>query len=619
MSYLSYPYEDGFKELCAAMPLFYLDVFEMREVLKAEGRLLDDASGSFELIIANNFILSADEATIEKWESALGIVNEEDLSLEQRKSVILGFICGTGHIGEPEIRLIIGQYTTNSVLVQFAAGKITVTIDGRIFIGTTSLVKTLAKRIPAHLKLELRYIFRNDPITLHFGGKVSGIANVALPEIQDYFNFEQTQRAGGKLASLQKQALPEIRDYFDFSQTQRAGGKVSAIQQHSLPAIIDTFSFSDTAHAGGKAGRIVNVPLLERADRIVFVRDIYAGGKVSEIGSMVLPIGENIIVYPHALVCEERAGGRLALIGKTPIPVAPEIYPYPYELQSKENAGGRTSAITWQSVPAAPVIVPYPHELQSAARMGGRLSFISSTAVPVAPEIIRYPYTLNSAARMGGKASAICVMPVPVAPDVYVYPYELRVIECAGGQLEIVSSIAIPAAPDIIPYPHDLTLVERIGGKLALVANRPLPSIPDKLMLTCKAQAGVSVESNVILPVPPAPEVYVFDHMESVERAGGRIELIYRRPLGMLSDNLRFMQTAGAGGTIETVSRLAVPAANEVYRRDEIEDIARTGGIAEVIAEIAIPESGQAPLIFTSQIGGDVGATATIAIPEITT
>lgn len=176
MSYLNYPYEDGFKELCAAMPLFYLDVFEMREVLKAEGRLIDGVSGGFELVVADNFILPADEATIEKWETALNIVYEETLTLDQRKQVVIGYICGNGHIGEPEIRDIIGRYTSAVVTVGFARGVITVVIEGEVP-GEATLLDTLLRRIPAHLRLfmqiHIRRVFRQDLSFFHGGAIVT--------------------------------------------------------------------------------------------------------------------------------------------------------------------------------------------------------------------------------------------------------------------------------------------------------------------------------------------------------------------------------------------------------------------------------------------------------------
>ena len=319
------------------------------------------------------------------------------------------------------------------------------------------------KNLRSHLE-EIRYIF--DPLEreAHVGGKLSAIANVPLPMLEDTFDFLHTERAGGKMSALQNHVLPRVDDRIDFDQTQYIGGRMSSVQHQALPEIKDKISLSSTAYAGGMAGRIVIVPVAAKPDSIAFVHDMRVGGKLANISSIALPIGEEIIVFPHALVCEERA-----------------------------------------------------------------------------------------------------------------------------------------------------------GGNLAVIVEQPLPDIPDKLLLISEAHAGASIESNVILPIPPAPEVYVFDHMERTANAGGTLELIYHRPVGMISDNLHFERKISVGVTMETSPKVSVPVAEEVYRMDEIESIARTGGMAEIVTELPVPESGRLPMISECQVGGKMEHTVIISIPEITT
>lgn len=189
MSYLNPPYENNFKELCAAMPLFYLDVYEMREILKTEGRLLDGVCGSFETIIADNFISTADAATLRLWEAALGTTYEKTLTLEQRRSVVLARIIGNGHIGEPEIREIIGQYTDISPKVGFAKGIITIVIYEEVF-DEANMLDTLLRRIPAHLALvmnvHIRREFRYD-LNISHGGAL-GSNFVFEPEAAEHIS-----------------------------------------------------------------------------------------------------------------------------------------------------------------------------------------------------------------------------------------------------------------------------------------------------------------------------------------------------------------------------------------------------------------------------------------------
>lgn len=172
MSYLNPPYKNNFQELCAAMPLYYLEVFEMRAILRAQGRLLDGVCGGVENVVDFNFILTADDATIRMWEKVLKITYKGRLTLEQRRRVVIGYIIGFGHIGEQEIRAIIAQYTPNHVDFDFMRGKITIFIDGEIF-DEDNMLNTLLRRIPAHLSLcitvHVRRQFKRD-LTLLQGG-----------------------------------------------------------------------------------------------------------------------------------------------------------------------------------------------------------------------------------------------------------------------------------------------------------------------------------------------------------------------------------------------------------------------------------------------------------------
>lgn len=161
MSYLNPPYPNNFQELCASMPLFYLDVREMRAILRAQGHLLDDICDGVEQVVDFNFILTADEATIRRWEKALKIIYKGKPTLDQRKHVVIGYIIGLGHIGEQEIRGIIGQYTSGHVDFDFMRGTITIVVEGEIP-GEENLLETFLRCIPAHLTLKMSIHIRKQ-------------------------------------------------------------------------------------------------------------------------------------------------------------------------------------------------------------------------------------------------------------------------------------------------------------------------------------------------------------------------------------------------------------------------------------------------------------------------
>ena len=155
MKFYSRYYAGSYEELLTYYPRFYRGVFEMVEILKAFGRIADGLVAGVERVFLNNFIADADAETIKEWEGILRISYTEQLTLDQRKRIVIGRLCGNGHIGEQEIREIIANYTENPVEIDFKLGVISVGIEGEVF-GETNLLDTLCRRIPAHLAVDMQ-------------------------------------------------------------------------------------------------------------------------------------------------------------------------------------------------------------------------------------------------------------------------------------------------------------------------------------------------------------------------------------------------------------------------------------------------------------------------------
>ena len=100
MKFYNRYYTGSYEELLTYYPRFYRDVFEMVEILKAFGRVADGLEAGVERVFLNSFILTADAETVKEWEGILHITYAEQLTLDQRKRVVIGRLCGNGHIGE---------------------------------------------------------------------------------------------------------------------------------------------------------------------------------------------------------------------------------------------------------------------------------------------------------------------------------------------------------------------------------------------------------------------------------------------------------------------------------------------------------------------------------------
>ncbi len=206
-------YKNNYEELITWYPRFYRDVFEMVEILKASGQVLDALEDKIEQAYLNNFILTADTETISRWETLLGITYSEPLTLPQRKRVVIARLIGNGHIGEPEIREVIRNYTENTAMIDFGRGVISIMIEGTVF-DERNLHKTILCRIPAHLALDMKIHIRRS-----FSGKVtvrySGMTETRLlsdPVGEDRISAMPFSVSHGGLVESMSMALPVKED-----------------------------------------------------------------------------------------------------------------------------------------------------------------------------------------------------------------------------------------------------------------------------------------------------------------------------------------------------------------------------------------------------------------------
>ena len=86
-------FKNNYEELLTYYPRYYREIFEMVEILKAHGKIADALEENIERVFLNNFILTADEKTIQIWEQdILNITYQKKLTLEQRKNVIIALL-----------------------------------------------------------------------------------------------------------------------------------------------------------------------------------------------------------------------------------------------------------------------------------------------------------------------------------------------------------------------------------------------------------------------------------------------------------------------------------------------------------------------------------------------
>ena len=90
----------------------------MVAILKANGRLLDDAQDAIENIYKNGFIDSMDEAAIAELERFLYIRARSQRTLEERRRLIKSYIIGFGKISATLLSDMLQAYTGSPSIIK---------------------------------------------------------------------------------------------------------------------------------------------------------------------------------------------------------------------------------------------------------------------------------------------------------------------------------------------------------------------------------------------------------------------------------------------------------------------------------------------------------------------
>ncbi len=149
----------SYDELITFYPRFYRDVYEMTEILKTEGGLLDDTIDGAKAMLANLFIDTADEPTIRALEKWIGISLYTSRTLEERRRFVRAFFTGFGTVSATAIEETIRAYTGADVKCRFEP--FDETGNNRLYIyfdrgeETTlyysDIIQILDRMIPAHI------------------------------------------------------------------------------------------------------------------------------------------------------------------------------------------------------------------------------------------------------------------------------------------------------------------------------------------------------------------------------------------------------------------------------------------------------------------------------------
>lgn len=174
--YYSNAHENNYEELITNYPMFYREVLEIRAILEADGRVLDDSVKEINRVIDNAFIDAADNTTIERLEKFLRITPEATSSYEARRRNIKLYFTGFGKISASKLKDMLFPFTETEPNITFAPAD----EDGNNLLAfeiprgekrqfsSADLMDLLARRIPAHLWYGVTVI-HSEENKLYFG------------------------------------------------------------------------------------------------------------------------------------------------------------------------------------------------------------------------------------------------------------------------------------------------------------------------------------------------------------------------------------------------------------------------------------------------------------------
>ena len=101
----------GYEELLSYGPLFYRDLLEMDTNYRFAGKTLDVGAEGLEKLMQDQFIDTADEETISRWEKWLNILPDSQTDLEYRRKRVKLFWNGGDKFSGSLIKSIVKNYT----------------------------------------------------------------------------------------------------------------------------------------------------------------------------------------------------------------------------------------------------------------------------------------------------------------------------------------------------------------------------------------------------------------------------------------------------------------------------------------------------------------------------
>lgn len=190
-------FENNYEEFITYYPGYYQQVYEMNEILKAQGRLADRLENCIEQIYRNNFIDYADAETIGRLESFLHLEYNKIKDMEVRRKTIKAHLIGSKVSKASEIAAIIKDCTGYDANIRFEPfdgegnNRLVIKCSGpeKEAFNLDDIWRILRERIPAHIQfllIKTVSIAVDEGAKMHTGMALAGFHKKITTEVLNY-------------------------------------------------------------------------------------------------------------------------------------------------------------------------------------------------------------------------------------------------------------------------------------------------------------------------------------------------------------------------------------------------------------------------------------------------
>lgn len=164
---------NAYEQISSFYPRWYLDFYEMREIIRIEALVAENVQKAIDLILDNHFLDTLNTEKASELEKYLNISDVSDRSIEERRKIIKSYFLGRGKLSLSQIIAIVQALSGGIVTGSFSLGDSSANHYIKLRISKcdikamlVDIIATLRERVPAHLWVEIYYTPRKIEIPL---------------------------------------------------------------------------------------------------------------------------------------------------------------------------------------------------------------------------------------------------------------------------------------------------------------------------------------------------------------------------------------------------------------------------------------------------------------------